>query len=139
MPDKLDRLAKVVADLMDRGYTSVEVELPSGPKIRVTREEYVRTLGPSQNVRVSVNARASAYARAEASAQLDEVLEHFKKSYAGEDLVELQAQVAALREELPKSKPREAILREIAKWALDKGWDVAIKLLPIILDRMTGG
>lgn len=131
MPGELERKAKVIADLFEKGAVEVEI---TGTDIRVTKAEYfalvrepIHSTPPSVNVSVTTNVNTLV------EATLERALHALSNR---DDTDELRKQIDALKSELAKHKPNKDRLAEIMKWSLDKGFDVFLKLVPAILQKL---
>lgn len=131
---------KVIQDLLNQGASEITI---TGTDIKVTKHninnfEYFLKNFPNQlpqilNFNISQNTSVSTTF----SIELDKAYNDLSTSKIFENKVdELSSQIEELKSELIKKKPNKTKLKIILQWSLNKGWEVFIKLAPIILNKM---
>ncbi len=134
MPDDLKSKAKVILDLLDHGAEEVEI---TGTDIKVVRKKGTKksASGPTQIVNVHTQATAHSSSAIELRLNLAflELKENYKESKRLDEIDEKQK---ILEKELAKTKPNKNTLKKILQWALDFGWDIFVRIAPIIIDKV---
>ncbi len=130
-----EQKAAVVADLLDRGASSVIV---TDSKIEVSRKEYEEAVGAKEPVSQSVEVNVSAQATSSANftqqiQQLVRQLEQTERDPAKLDAARKQLQ--AFDEELQRPKPRWSQAKGILKWALGYGEELSMRLAAIWIQQ----
>ena len=132
---ELKAKADVARDLIAQGADEVEI---SGTDIKVLRRKQNEVLGSGMTQVVNVRANSSVHTPMELALQLHYVSKELEELYREDpEIDQLRSRLSELEEELAKKKPNNGVLKSIIKWSMDKGWDVFVKIIPIIINKLT--
>lgn len=135
--EELKAKADVALDLISHGADEVEI---SGTNIKVLRRKKNESVGSGMTQVVNVNASASAQTVIALAVRLHYVREELEQALRDDPRIDqLRSRLSDLEKELEKKKPNDKVLKSIIKWSADKGWDVFMKLIPIIIDKLSQG
>ncbi len=135
--EELKAKADVALDLIAQGADEVEI---SGTDIKVLRRKKNEAVGSGMTQVVNVNASASAQTVTALAVRLHYIREELEQAHRDDPKIDqLRSKLSSLEKELEKKKPNDKVLKSIVKWSADKGWDVFMKLIPIIIDKLSQG
>ena len=135
--EELKAKAEVARDLIAQGADEVEIR---GTDIKVLRRKKNEAVGSGMIQVVNVNASASAQTMTALAVRLHYIRDELEQAYRDDPKIDqLRLKLSDLEKELEKKKPNDEVLKSIIKWSADKGWDVFMKLIPLIIDKLSQG
>lgn len=132
--DELKLKAEVARDLINQGAEEVEI---NGVDLKVvkTRSTYDSSTGPIQVVNVS--AQSTANSESGLILQMHIIRKELEEKFSDTTILkQIKENLDSLERELKKKKPDKRIIKKIINWAIDTGWEVFVKLVPVILDKL---
>ena len=139
MDEELKAKAEVIRDLLAQGVEEVSI---IGTDIKVVRkkasESHQQITGANkQNINVNVLAQASAQSTTTLVLRLNLSRLELKDNYKNDKrLFEIEKKLDMLEKEIAKASPNKNTLKKILQWALNFGWDVFLKIAPIVIDKV---
>jgi hypothetical protein len=133
--EDLKAKAEVARDLISQGAEEVHI---TGTDLKVVGKRSSSTVPMGSVQVVNVNAQATTHSRIELSVRLHLVRQELEETYQGKAVLnEISEKLSYLERELAKKNPDKSVLKKMIDWAIDTGWDVFVKLTPIIIDKIS--
>jgi len=140
MKDDLEAISHVITAILEKEKGPIEISIGD---IKVTRKDYEQIVSgqstpTTQNINVQVTAQAAAQASSTLTARFTSVRKELTNSYKNDPrLSEIEKKLDSLHVELNKPKPNKKKLKSTLKWAIDFGWDVFLKIAPLIIEKLS--
>ena len=134
MSEELKAKAEVAKDLILQGAGEVNI---TGSDLKVIKGRPFPSASAGTTQVVHVNAQASAHSVQELGLRLHLFRKEIEARYAGnEEIKDMKEKLDLLEQEIGKKSPNQNVLKKIAHWALNAGWDIFLRLMPIIIDKL---
>jgi len=140
MKDDLEAISHVITTILEKEKGPIEISIGD---IKVTRKDYEQIVSgqstpTTQNINVQVTAQAAAQASSILIARFTSVRKELTDSYKNDPhLSQIEKKLDSLHVELNKPKPNKNKLKSPLKWAIDFGWDVFLKIAPLIIEKLS--
>lgn len=139
MKDDLEAISRVIIAILEKEKGPIKISIGD---VNVTRKDYEQIVGgqaapTTQNINVKVTAQAAAQASSTLTARLSSVRKELTDGYKNDShLSEIEKRLDSLHIELNKPRPNKNKLKSTLKWAIDFGWDVFLKITPLIIEKL---